>query len=592
MMLFAIPFAAASLPPIAELRGVDPVEDRRAFHHAGPAPRRAPDPVAVSDWDVQHYTAHVRIDPDTQTVTGTMTITATRIHAPGDFLFHTRSQVDRITVDGTPAEAEPAGFDYVYALHPAGDSTTVVLTWSSVGSWPDLGIHFDDGITWSIDEPDGARNWLPVYDEPWDKATWTWEVEAPAGLTVVANGDLLGTVAGAPEADGRSWDTWTYEFSWPIATYLAAVHVGELQAVELGGDIPVTVYGQSLDPSEVDAAFGTTSDMLGFLSALYGPYPFSQYRNVIVPFGGAMEHPTCTSFGGALLGRDAELINVHEMGHHWFGDDVTLDDWRDIWLNEGFASYTEALWYERAFGPEGLTEYVAWQRDTYYAWKDYEGDFSLYDPDYLWGGTVYDKGSLVVHMLRGLLGDGAFFAAVGDYVERYAGANASTSELEQSLEESTGRDLAWFFDAYVYGTGEPTLRYGYAIDGTHVIVAVEADMDLRFDVPVRVVGDGVSRDARVPLEGGSGCVRVDLDGAITEVQLDPDLWILTRERTILPDAAVQSCAASLAADSASDTGEPTRPGGYVGAPDCGCATGGAGAGWGVLAALALVLRRR
>lgn len=595
MMLWMLSGALAALPPIEELRGADPVADRAGLHHRGAADAllRAEDPHLISDWDIQHYTAHVRVDPDTQTVTGTMTITATRLEWPGDFLYSYVGRVTSATVDGVAVDPEPVGYDDAYVLHPAGDTTTVVLTWTQTGSWPDVGIRFDDGIAWSLDEPDGARNWMPVYDEPWDKATWTWEIEAPAGLEVVANGTLTQTVQGAPEADGRSWDTWTFDFPWPIATYLAALHVGALHAFTLSSDIPVTIYADTRSEFEVTQAFGTTGEMLDFLSDRYGAYPFDQYRNVIVPFGGAMEHPTCTSFGDVYFNRDAELVNVHEMGHHWFGDDVTLADWRDIWLNEGFASYTEALWYERAYGPTGLTDYVSWQRDTYYAWKSSEGDFALYDPDYLWGGTVYEKGSWVVHMLRGLVGDEAFFAALRDYLDTYGGANASTSEFEESFEQSTGRDLSWFFDAYVYGTGEPTFQFGYQPDGDSVIVAIESDMDLPFDVPVRLTTSDGTVDRTVHLQDGSACVRLEAGAAVTDAALDPDLWILTLDRLTLPDAALASCAQALDDDTgATDTGTTRRPGAYGGAPDCGCASAGGGAGWGVLAALALVLRRR
>ena len=155
-----------------------------------------------------------------------------------------------------------------------------------------------------------------------------------------------------------------------------------------------------------------------------------------------MEHTTMTTFGDGLLGRAyGELVNALEVAHVWFGDYVTLADWPEIWLNEGFASYGEVLWYEQDNGALGRRRYVESQVESYFNWQQYEGLSPVYDPNYLFGGAVYDKGSVVLDMLRTLLGDEAFFEAVALYVDRYAHSNATTSDLEEVFSEVYGLSL-------------------------------------------------------------------------------------------------------------------------------------------------------
>ncbi len=538
---------------------------------AGPPPF---EPGVESAFDILGYVANLRIDPDEQVVRGTMTITAIRrTDVPsGDFLFHYEGGAPSlVTLNGEAVDATYE--DGVWHVPAETLAAEVAITWSRTGNSDGLGIQFDDGITWSVDEPDGARNWMPVYDEPWDKATWTWEIEAPAGLTVAANGELISVSAGEPEDDGRAWDTWKWVFDQPIATYLVALHIADFSVYDLSEDIPVTVWSTQSGTAVADT-FGATPDILAFFADRYGPYPWTRYGIVTVPFGGAMEHTTVTSFGEGYTGLDADLVNSHEIAHHWFGDDVTLADWRDIWLNEGFASYSEALWYESLYGQEGLTEYLDWQRSVYYLLQAQEGEFPLYDPDSLFGGTVYDKGSWVVHMLRGMLGDEVFFYALQEYLSEYAYSNASTAEFEESVEQSTGVELSWFFDGYVYGTGEPTLQFAYRSTTDGVIVVIESDTAMPLPIPLRIVGADQDLDTRVTLTSGTACALLLPGFEVEDVLLDPDLWVLTDDRLELSTAAVDACETALAdADTPDDTAEIDRPGAYLGAPDCACGGG-------------------
>ncbi|MDP2310562.1 MAG: M1 family metallopeptidase [Pseudomonadota bacterium] len=591
--------ALAALPSPSDLRArPDAAAAREVFKHAPPLSGReagfVPGPPSDSGtgWDILDYVLAVRIDPVTQTVAGRATISAVRI-GEGDLVLHADGpEIGGVWVAGEPVTPVVEGNELHIAIGDAiedaaeGDTATVVVEWTYDGAGP-TGIQWGRDVVYSFHEPIGARSWLPVYDNPADKATLTWEVTAPDGWVVAANG-----IPDEASPADEGWTTWRYRMEQPIATYLMTVHLSDYVLTVTGDDIPV--YTWAYPGSEAAAAdtFGTTAEMLAHFSDLYAPYPFPSYGNAMAPFGGAMEHTTCVTFSADLVGaEDGELVNAHELGHHWWGDDVTLGDWDDIWLNEGFATYTEALWYERAYGQEGLTEYSAYLADSFFEWQSLEGRFPVYDPLYMWGGVVYDKGGLVVHMLRGVLGDERFFAALADYEAEHHLGTAVTTDLIASVEASSGEELGWFFDEWVYGIGEPVYTWSWAArpDGAgawQLDLAVAQDLpSFRMPVPVRVAyADGTTEDLTVTVEGEAIAQSVCLAREPVGVTLDPDLWVLRAGEIEEVGAAAPPACGALAEE------EP------AGGCACGTAEGGAGAlGAGALGAgagLALLARRR
>jgi aminopeptidase N len=424
-----------------------------------------PPPAMQADWDLTHYDIALELDPDRREISGDILATAqARVDGPGELVLHaTDPTIVAVEVDGTAAGHRRSGDELrvtVPAGLSAGDSVGVRVRYTAPGTTDsgEHGLHWGDPI-YSFSEPEGARDWLVVYDAPADKATMTMAVTAPADLVVVSNGERT-----AIDEPGDGTRTWRFDFPWPIATYLIVVNAGDFEEqVDSSGAVPVHTWASSRDMPQAMSVFGETPAMIEHLSSLFGAYPFSRYGNVLVPFGGAMEHTTATSFGENLIwhGDYARIVNVHELGHQWWGDWVTCAEWEEIWLNEGFASYSEALWVEHEYGEDGLAWYV-WddQRESYMAWKEYEGEFALYDPDYMWGGTVYDKGSFVLHMLRFVLGDDAFFAGLARYGEAHGHDVATTEDLRAAMEAEHGDDLDWFFDEWVYRAGEPSYRVG------------------------------------------------------------------------------------------------------------------------------------
>jgi aminopeptidase N len=526
------------------LQAAPSVDHRDILKRPGPSPASAragapPPPAMQRDWDLTHYDISLSLDPYYRQIRGDILATAqARVDSPGALLLHAgEPSIEAVEIEAAPASFSRSG-DELWVEVPAGlaagESVAVRVVYTAPGTTDgsSTGLHWGDPI-YSFSEPEGARDWLVVYDAPADKATMTLRVTAPEELFVVSNGER--TVVEEPGDGTRSW---SFDFPWPIATYLIVVNAGAFEEfVDDSGEVPVYTWAGAGEMRQAKEVFGDTPEMIEHLSELWVPYPYSHYGNALVPFGGAMEHTTATSFGQDLIwhGDYAMIVNVHELGHQWWGDHVTCAEWEEIWLNEGFASYTEALWLEHAWGEEWLAWYV-WeeQRASYLAWHDYEGVFALYDPDYMWGGTVYDKGSFVVHMLRFVMGDEAFFEGLRLYAQTHAHDVATTEDLRAVMESVHGGSLGWFFDQWVYRAGDPSYRVGLSNtrlrDGSwQVDVHVEQTASETWSMPVEwllELEDGSQRADERWVEGAYSVHSVCLDQAAVDLEFSPHANLL------------------------------------------------------------------
>jgi len=499
----------------------------------------------ASNWDIEHYIHDLDFDLDGYSIEIETTIVVKALVDDPDILYLNAYEIDlqQVMLDGNPLAFSvwSDGFSLDLGDRDEGDSLTLTLNYvSKINEENGYGINWNGTVLNSFHEPYGAKKWLITRDEPWDKATLEWIIEVPDNLVVAANGEMTSHI----EAEGRG--EWRFEFNQPITTYLMVVHAAEYVLFSQEGEDGLPIYHYLLPRSRSDGeqAFATTPDIISLLTDKFGDYPWDSYGNAIAPMGGAMEHTTMTSFGEGLLDSpSAELVNAHEVAHHWWGNWVTLSTWADIWLNEGFASYSEAIWYESINGERGLRDYVGSQIDSYLAWHDYEGYFSLYDPSYLWGGTVYDKGSVVLDMLRTHLGDEMFFGALLFYGEKYAYVNATTSEFEEALEQFTGEDLNWFFDAWVYRVGEPSISWGvesreleaggYQVDFKVTQTARDFDGVLQlWGFPLEVVfldSEGEEHLSNFWVEDEEQVFSICLGSEAERVFVDPDRRVLLGE---------------------------------------------------------------
>ena len=318
----------------------------------------------------------------------------------------------------------------------------------------------EKSVIYNLNEPNYASTWFPCNDLPSDKALIDIKITNEVTKTSVSNG-LLKNVE--QNGDRKTYHWYTV---YPISTYLIAIYSAEYekfshQYVSLDKkdtmNIDYYVFPEHLENAKKD--FDEHVDMMNYFSKTFGEYPFIKEKYGVAEFlwqFGAMEHQTMTGVGSNFVNGSKYFTDlyVHELAHHWWGNAVGPATWKDIWLNEGFATYSEALYAEYSAGKEALQSVMVGKFD-----ENFEG--RLYDPgEDLFSNTVYEKGAWVLHMLRREIGDSTFFRTLRTYFERYKYLNASTKDFISLCEELSKKDLNKFFDQWVY-TGEDIINLDF-----------------------------------------------------------------------------------------------------------------------------------
>jgi aminopeptidase N len=406
--------------------------------------------------------------------------------------------IDGITVNGEPADYQRRGKELTVtpgATLPAGSDFTVEVRYHGTPMAADLvpgpmvmdadpaaGLGGEDPDEFSagqgawhvrhdeifiMGEPSGHRFWYPVNEHPADKATYTASYTVAKPFDVVANGSLVDTV------DNGETTTFTWESRDPMASYLVTFHAGRLDIEEMAtsSGIPVLLSFEENVPEAQREVFRRLPEMFEFAETVFGPYPFESIGAAVVSDslgGAALETQTLPIYGSFGGGRDAELPDwaleeieltiFHELAHQWFGNAVSLQQWSDIWLNEGFAGYSEVLWVEHAWGTrerDEMLENLVWAASS----PATIGDPGRAD---IFSGEVYNRGALTLHALRQEVGDITFFAILRTWAERYHNGNAATADFIALSEELSGMDLRELFDAWLFQPALPELRIGAA----------------------------------------------------------------------------------------------------------------------------------
>jgi aminopeptidase N len=422
-------------------------------------------------YDVTHYTLDITIDDmATSSLTAIATIEAIATQDLLSFnLDFIGFRIDSVAVNGVTADSSRKGQELtVTPLKPLvqGQSFTTVLHYNgspekmeSVALPVQTGWVTIDSGSFVLSEPDGAASFYPVNDHPLDKATYTFRVTVPDPLEVAANGILVETL------DNGNSTTFTFEARDPMASYLATINIDEfdIETMESEGGIPIRNYYSVALPNEVRKPFARQGEMLDYFSEVYGQYPFEVYGSLVMEtdFGAALENQTLSIYGMDMIDLDdvegTELTVAHELAHQWFGDSVSVADWSDIWLNEGFATYSEGLWLEHLYGREGMDDFVRFQYAEVATYPEYY--VSPGDPpaDDLFNGGVYVWGGLTLHALRLEIGDEAFFETLKTYFALYKNGNATTDDFIAVAEKVSGKELNEFFDTWLYGETIPPI---------------------------------------------------------------------------------------------------------------------------------------
>ena len=337
---------------------------------------------------------------------------------------------------------------------------------------------------WTQGETENNSRWFPTIDKPNERCTQEMYLTVDDNFLTLSNGRL---VSSKKNPDGTRTDYWHMDL--PHAPYLFMVAVGEYAVVhdEWKGK-PVDYYVEPEYKPFARKIFPHTPEMLSFFSdILQYPYPWQKYSQVVVRdyVSGAMENTTAVIFGEFMQGTDRELVDnlqnekvvAHEMFHHWFGDLVTCESWANLTLNEGFANYSEYLWLEHQYGKDEA-DFHRIQELQGYLQSAEQGihplmHFGYDDKEDMFDAHSYNKGGLVLHMLRNYVGDEAFFASLNKYLVDNEFSDVEGHELRMAFEDVTGEDLNWFFNQWYYSEGHPQLKVDYDYDSENAEVVVD-----------------------------------------------------------------------------------------------------------------------
>ncbi|WP_213008117.1 M1 family metallopeptidase [Paractinoplanes toevensis] len=420
-------------------------------------------------YDVEHYDVRLRYQPATDELSGSTTISARATQDLSSFDLDFLLDVRSVVVDGRPAGFVRRG-DHELVVTPAralrrGHPMTVRVTYSGVPS-TEVGAGFTawfrtpDGAL-AVGEPEAAWWWFPSNDHPADKARFDISVAVPDGVEVLSNG----TMPRPPALESPGWTRWSWHSAKPMTTYLAFLAIGQYDVEQTrtpDGRPVIYAYSRLLTPEIAAAArasVGRTTEIVDWESSLFGPYPFEAEGGVVTPPGVlpfSLETQTRPAYGTRQFQRGPDLgVVVHENAHQWFGDSVSLARWQDIWLNEGFATYTEWLWSEHV--GEGTAQetfdalYDAFPDDDE-LWKLPPGDpgVPVITPE------VYLRGAMTLHQLRATVGDPTFFRILRAWPTIHRYGNGDTAQFIALANRISGRHLDAFFQAWLYTPVKPS----------------------------------------------------------------------------------------------------------------------------------------
>ena len=439
-------------------------------------------------YDVQNYDLRLRYeppaDPATRTgrLTGVATITLRATQDLQSLNFDLRGlDVTSVRVGGTNAAHGKSGgksqtewsqeqdeanriWELTVGLRPklkAGQTTTIVIEYGGATGQPlDTTGALYGWVTTAdgamvVNEPEGAATWYPVNDDPQDKATYTFRITVPEGKTAVANG-----LPAARPKTTAGWTTWAWRASDPMASYLSTASVGDyaLSRDKGPGGLPII---NAIDDGVTEENLATTTaalalqpHMIEFLQSQFGRYPFESFGAIVDD--DSVDYALETQTRPVYSEVADEYTVVHELGHQWFGNAVSPSDWKDIWLNEGWATYIEWLWAER----QGTAAIVDQFDETVAYLDDNDGwALNIADPgrDSLFDSPVYLRGAAALYALRAEIGDDAFFAGARLWLSRYNDSTATTDDFEAVMEESSGQQLDTFFDDWLREGDRPVM---------------------------------------------------------------------------------------------------------------------------------------
>ncbi|MFC1547388.1 M1 family aminopeptidase [Candidatus Neomarinimicrobiota bacterium] len=525
-------------------------------------------------YDVQHIVLDISFDQAEETVSGLVSTTLSPINDglttvvldAADMSISSVNLVASIDVEKTAKTGmKPLAYDVTEdqliieldKSYDSDESLTIEITYHAK---PGMGLYFvhpDEAYPdkpwqiWSQGEMEENHHWFPCYDFPNERMTSEMIATVPEGQMVISNGELLEV------RPNRSEGTVTYHWreNVPHVSYLISVIVGEfLEVRDDWQGIPVSYFVEPKHRDLVERSFSKTPDMMDFYSKRIGiPYPYEKYAQTTIAdfMWGGMENISATTLtDGTLhderahLDRTSDGLVAHELVHMWFGDLITTKNWNHIWLNEGFATYFEDLYVEYNKGVREFYMSLEQEREDYFEENSRKYSRPIVtnfyeDPDELFDRHSYQKGGLVLHMVRYILGDELWWKAIRHYAKTHSGETVETNDFKQAIEDATGIALDWFFDQWVYRAGHPVYEVSWEWERKRKVVdlnvkQVQADNGIsplfRMPVEIAVTGNFGTQRSSIEVSKSEESFLIDVSEKPIRVEFDPENHILKELR--------------------------------------------------------------
>ena len=413
---------------------------------------------------------------------------------------------------------------------------------------------------WTQGETENNSKWFPTIDKPNERCSQEMFITVENRFSTLSNGKLISS---KENADGTRTDYWKQDLTH--TPYLFMMAIGEYAVVEdKWQNLDVNYYVEPEYKEDAKAIFNHTPEMLEFFSELLDyKYPWDKYSQVVVRdfVSGAMENTTASVYGDFIQKTSEELIDnhndnivAHEMFHHWFGDLVTCENWANLTLNEGFANYSEYLWQEHKYGLASAEHHRNDEMKTYFESSLNNTHplihYSYEDKEDMFDAHSYNKGGLVLHMLRNILGDEAFFKSLSKYLHDNEFTAVEVDELRLAFEDTTGKDLNWFFDQWYLTEGHPILEVEYDFDfNTNILkinvaqVQEESDHKYVYQLPVEAAiyyKDGTIENYPLVINNRNQTFEIQLEREPAVSVLDGNRYLLAEIKEIFSTAQLKS----------------------------------------------------
>ena len=502
----------------------------------------------IDSWKPEHYQVNITLNENLSEITSASTRIDVKILKPTRLidLDFGELNVDKVTMNSNALKfTHDNGKLLIDLREAASPGQSIALTVEYHGKPKDGLILTKDkdnhpsavGDNW----PNRVHHWIPSFDHPSAKATVTFNITAPAGEEVVANGKLDQVESGA-----NNQRTWTYTEGMPIPPYCMVIAVGHFARVESTARAitPLSYYVPLSERELAQKGFSPAAPALEFLTQNVARYPYEKLALIVgaTRFGG-MENSSAIVFTSNLFARGTPMgmsqaygvplnnMNVisHEIAHQWFGDSVTESTWSDLWLSEGFATYFAGLFLERFESEDAFQKYMSNAAQTVFAFEK-KSRVPIFDRDTedlmaLLNANNYQKGAWVLHMLRSDLGDAVFFRGIRNYYEAHKSATASSEDLRAALEKTSGKNLRPFFARWVYDSGHPQYELTWYWLGNRevrmVLTQKQPGTPFIDQVPVTITTASGKREVVLKPTGKLWIERVPLREKPIRVEVDP-----------------------------------------------------------------------